>query len=244
MEILDFIIHHTGFAVCHQLPSRTLEMGGHAMGLCARCAGLYLGVAATYIYILLWRRGEVNAIPRLWQSALLVLLIAPMAVDGLTSYTGLRETTNDIRIITGALTGCILPIFAFPLQSKQLLIVDEKGVERRDAFRKWYDAVVWGVVVAGFVSLGLWRPDFLYYPLSLLTSFALLGIFFNLALVIVELIGDGIGEGLGEGLPVLKRPWTFFIAAIVTVMALVVLNVVHWYALQQLLKLTGGVLPE
>ncbi|MCP4229207.1 MAG: DUF2085 domain-containing protein [bacterium] len=236
MELLDLIIHHTGFAVCHQLPSRTFEMGGNAMGLCARCAGLYLGVAATYLYIFLWRRGKVNAIPRLWLSALFVLFILPMAFDGLTSYAGLRETTNDIRIITGALTGCILPIFAFPLQSKQLLIVDEKGVERRDTFRKWYDAAVWGAIVAALVTMGLWHPNFLYYPLSLLTSFALLGIFFNLALVIVELIG--------EGLTVLKRPWTFLIAALITAIALVFLNVVHWYALQQLLKLTGGVLPE
>ncbi len=244
MEILDFIIHHTGFAVCHQLPSRTLVMDGHAMGLCARCAGLYLGVAATYIYIFLRRRGKVNAIPRLWLSALFVLFVLPMAIDGLTSYAGLRETNNYIRIITGALTGCILPVFAFPLQSKQLLIVDEKGVERRDMFRKWYDAVIWVSVVAALVVLGLWHPNFLYYPLSLLTSFALLGIFFNLALVVVELIGDGLSEGLGEGLTVLKRPWTFLIAAAITVMALTVLNVVHWYALQQLLKLTGGVLPE
>ncbi|MRR32525.1 DUF2085 domain-containing protein, partial [bacterium] len=36
-------VQATGYAVCHQIASHTLEIGGKLLPLCARCTGMYLG---------------------------------------------------------------------------------------------------------------------------------------------------------------------------------------------------------
>ena len=40
MEILNSFIRQLGFALCHQLPERSISFGGRSMPVCARDAGL------------------------------------------------------------------------------------------------------------------------------------------------------------------------------------------------------------
>jgi uncharacterized membrane protein len=92
-------------AICHGMPERSLELFGTTMPVCARCVGIYAGV--------LGGLGLFRLIPWLRERVMRVVAFAaltPLALDGLTQLSGLRESTNPIRIATGVIAG-----FAFGL---------------------------------------------------------------------------------------------------------------------------------
>jgi uncharacterized membrane protein len=103
----DFL-YFFGHGFCHQLPSRTFEVGGLFFSACARDTGIYLGfffavLAAFIIYAK--TREKPAELPPVTYLILLALFVVPMGIDGVSSYAGLRPTTNTIRYITGFLTG-------------------------------------------------------------------------------------------------------------------------------------------
>jgi uncharacterized membrane protein len=113
-EFLRFFGH--GF--CHQIPSRSLEAGGLVFSVCSRDTGIYLGfffafVAAFVIYAR--SRAKPAELPPALYIVVLALFVAPMGLDGLSSYLGLRPTTNTIRYITGFLTGTAAGSIITPL---------------------------------------------------------------------------------------------------------------------------------
>ena len=86
--------------MCHGRPERCLELFATPMPLCARCVGIYggmlLGILAFWAVPLLRER-----VMRAFAFAAAV----PLALDGLTQLTGLRESTNGLRIATGVIAG-------------------------------------------------------------------------------------------------------------------------------------------
>ena len=86
--------------VCHGIDARSLTVAGAIMPICARCFALYLGGLAGIAAFFLLR-------PRALSLAWLVLALAPMAIDGLTQAIGLRESTNALRVLTGAVAGSV-----------------------------------------------------------------------------------------------------------------------------------------
>ncbi|HEU5162232.1 MAG TPA: DUF2085 domain-containing protein [Thermoanaerobaculia bacterium] len=85
--------------VCHGIDSRSLAIAGVAMPICARCFALYVGGLAGIAAFFALRPRKPLAL------AWLLVALAPMAIDGLTQATGLRESSNALRVITGALAG-------------------------------------------------------------------------------------------------------------------------------------------
>lgn len=85
---------------CHQMPTRSFFLFGYQMGVCERNMAIY---AATFLaglaYIPLRRR--LSPLP-LWLFALFTL---PIALDGFTQLFSLRESTWELRLITGSLFG-------------------------------------------------------------------------------------------------------------------------------------------
>jgi uncharacterized membrane protein len=113
-EFLRFFGH--GF--CHQIPSRSFEAGGLVFSACARDTGIYLGffcalIAAFLIYARC--RHKPAEFPPVAYIIVLAFFVVPMAFDGVTSYIGLRPTTNTIRYITGFLTGTAAGSIITPL---------------------------------------------------------------------------------------------------------------------------------
>ena len=85
---------------CHQLPSRSLFIFGQQVCYCDRCLGIYTTLfVAVMAFSLL--RGRLKPLP--WPAYL--AFAAPMAVDGLTQLLGLRTSTLELRLTTGALFG-------------------------------------------------------------------------------------------------------------------------------------------
>jgi hypothetical protein len=159
-----------------------------------------------------------------------------MAFDGFTSYIGLRETTNIWRVVTGMLAGSVLPIFAFPLLSPELILAEDKRKDEYPPFARWYDLFIWAAFVAVLLLLSLQTWSWLYWPLTAFSSVGLLAIFFNLGLVVVEMVGERYGWA--------RRPWSFLWAALTVAFILSTLILLHKFAYDMMLDATGGVLPE
>jgi len=107
-----FLLNYVGRLVCHQLPERTLWIGGHYLPVCARDTGVYLGIILGYL-LLIQRKKEATGPPNLWMTGLMAM---PMIVDAGTQWVGLRTSTNELRLITGLIFGvAIAPILVYSL---------------------------------------------------------------------------------------------------------------------------------
>ena len=91
----DILMKLGAITGCHQMPERSFFIKGYQFPLCARCMGILIG--------------ELLALP-LWvgyQPSILValLLIFPMAYDGLLQYELSVMSNNRRRLVTGLLAG-------------------------------------------------------------------------------------------------------------------------------------------
>jgi uncharacterized membrane protein len=112
-EILNFF----GRAICHQLTDRSLYISGIPLSVCARDTGIYIGIFPTLTYLFLFKRNIKITIPTIKVSFFLLLLMMPMIIDGLGSYSHLFESNNEKRLITGICFGFVLPFFLYPLHT-------------------------------------------------------------------------------------------------------------------------------
>ena len=86
--------------MCHGKVERCLELFDAPMPICARCVGIYAGMLLGILAF--W------AIPLLREKVMrmvALVCVAPLAIDGLTQLSGLRESTNELRIATGVVAG-------------------------------------------------------------------------------------------------------------------------------------------
>ncbi len=91
-----FSLHY----VCAQVPSHSFYILGHQLGLCARNFSIYTSMFLTSVVFVLSKKRLVALPWWVW-----VLMIIPMAIDGTTQMFGLRESTWELRLITGTLFG-------------------------------------------------------------------------------------------------------------------------------------------
>jgi uncharacterized membrane protein len=103
-------LHHSFGIVCHQIAERSIGAGGYLMPLCARCAGLYCGVLAVSLWVLI--QGALGWKPRLSRSSLLALIVlgAACVADGLTGTSHAIGATNVVRFALGAGAGAFVTI--------------------------------------------------------------------------------------------------------------------------------------
>ncbi|MCP4424758.1 MAG: DUF2085 domain-containing protein [Chloroflexi bacterium] len=116
-----------GYAVCHRITERSFSINGRQFPLCARCTGMYLGVALVFLAMFLTGRLRWSELPP--RSILLTLLgfIGLMGIDGVNSYSHffpnaphLYEPRNWLRLLTGMGTGLAMGVFVFPALAQTL----------------------------------------------------------------------------------------------------------------------------
>ena len=86
--------------MCHGRVERCLELFGTPMPICARCVGIYGGMLLGIVGF--------RAIPWLRERVMrgvAIVCAIPLALDGFTQLSGLRESTNELRIATGIVAG-------------------------------------------------------------------------------------------------------------------------------------------
>ncbi len=116
-----------GYAVCHRITERSFSINGRQFPLCARCTGMYLGVALVFIVTFLTGRMRWSDLPRLPILLTLVGFIGLMGIDGANSYSHffpnaphLYEPRNWLRLLTGMGTGLAMGVFVFPALAQTL----------------------------------------------------------------------------------------------------------------------------
>jgi uncharacterized membrane protein len=103
--------------ICAQIPSHSFYIFGHPLGLCERNFSIYTSMfLGSLVFVQSHRR--LRGIP--WWLWLLTAL--PIAVDGFTQMFGLRESTPELRIITGTLFGLGNVLFVLPLIQRNLVL--------------------------------------------------------------------------------------------------------------------------
>src|SRR5258707_9370802 len=101
--------------LCAQIPSHSFYALGHQFGMCARNISIYGSMFAGGLIFVLSKK-RLPGIPWwLW-----LLFILPMAFDGLTQMVGLRESTWELRLITGTLFGSGSVWFVLPYMQKTI----------------------------------------------------------------------------------------------------------------------------
>jgi uncharacterized membrane protein len=101
--------------VCAQVPSHSFYIFGHQLGLCERNFAIYASMfLGSFVFVMSKKR--LPGLPWwLW-----ILFILPMAWDGITQMFGLRESTMELRLLTGCLFGLANIWFVLPLIQKTL----------------------------------------------------------------------------------------------------------------------------
>lgn len=171
-----------GYGLCHQIPGRSLFSGGFQLPVCARDTGIYLGfVISLALIALLSRHRRPTELPSLPLLLLAGAFVVAMAVDGVTSYVGMRATTNDLRILTGLLAGYALPLAAVPIVNSQMW----RTTTAERPLRRVSDVLMWlGSIPLAFVALR-WGIPYLgiVYPLLVIVAVLVTFICVNLVFV-------------------------------------------------------------
>ncbi len=148
--MLSSVFHWVGYGLCHQLPERSLFAGGLQLPVCARDTGIYAGFVLSLIVIALVERGRrPSELSRPWLVLVGALIFGTMVADGVSSYVGWRETTNDLRLLTGLLAGYAMTLVVVPMLNGQLWTT----VSKYHLLDGWRSVVWLFSVPASFVLL-------------------------------------------------------------------------------------------
>lgn len=152
--MFERILHIIGYGLCHQLPERSFFSGGFQLPVCARDTGIYIGFAIGLVALAWLAKGSrPQELPRWPVLVVIGLFVAAMGFDGVTSYAGWRTTTNDIRLITGLLTGWGLAALTLPMVNGQIWERPGPGrvPDRLTQVGAWLGMLVVTWVIARFV---------------------------------------------------------------------------------------------
>jgi len=163
-ELIQEILNFFGRAICHQLDERSLHVTGTALSVCARDTGIYIGIFSTLMYLHIFKRKAKLTIPKVKVSFLLLLLMVPMMMDGLGSYTHLFHSNNLRRLLTGICFGLALPYFLYPL-TKSYENSSEPVIKTTKDF---IIPLLFSCLLGGIFYLG-WLPYFLLDILVILS---------------------------------------------------------------------------
>ncbi len=108
-QTLADMIYRPFHLICHQLPDRSFHIFGYKMAYCERDFAIYAGIL--FLGLLY------GASDRKIRAATLtevVLLSLPIAIDGFTQLFGWRESTWELRVITGSLFAVAVAWLVFP----------------------------------------------------------------------------------------------------------------------------------
>ena len=220
LDFLRWIMNQVGYAFCHQFSGSSLHYGGQKLPVCARDTGFFIAFAACFVVMLLLYGRSGKLYPPVWMIVALAVLIIPTVVDAITSYAGLRESTNAVRAITGALAGTGAAALLFPLASSLMF----KGEASARILERWWSLPLL-LLVPAVVSLAFW-PDWpgAFWFWAVLVTLSILLALLLLNYTLVSLLFAWIrGEQRAPGAAVGS-----VLAAFMVLAEIVLANRLHW----------------
>ncbi|MBN2045096.1 MAG: DUF2085 domain-containing protein [Anaerolineales bacterium] len=176
-----------GYALCHQISSRSFQINGQPVSLCARCTGMYVGIFVGLAYQLILGRRRAEW-PDREKLIVLGIFLLGFAVDGANSASklyfgqGLLYTPNNtLRLITG--TGMGLGMAAMILPTLNQTIWRE--YDPRPYLQTW--AQFGGFVLSGAVSAALILTE-IPFLLQAFTYIGVIGIIVILAMLYIMIL--------------------------------------------------------
>lgn len=222
---VTWLMNQVGYAICHQFAERSLSYGGRTLPVCARDTGLFLGFAVCFAALLAFY-GRAPRRSASWPKLVaLALFILPTVIDATTTYAGLRQTTNAIRLVTGSLAGTALAALVFPLAGSRFATEIDPG-SGEPVFVSWW-SVPSLLAVGAAVSLLVW-PDWpgAYWLWAPLVTLSILFTLLVLNFILVALLLDRTRGGVRT--PGLST--VLVVAALAVLVEVVVSNRLHWLA--------------
>ena len=188
-----------GYALCHQIPERSLHIAGQQLPLCARCTGIYMGALTGFILMRIWGRQRAAAMPPPAVTLTLIGFIGMMGVDGVNSYLTffpgvphLYEPQNWLRLTTGTLNGLALSAIVYPVLNYSLWR-DAVQTPSVRGFKELALMVAAGGIIIALTALEL--PPLLY-PLAILSTLGVLVMLGSLNTMIVLVVAGREGVAL------------------------------------------------
>lgn len=135
--MLQRLLFLLGFGLCHQLPERSFIAGGLQAPVCARDTGIYVGFAVGFALLTLLHQDRPRGLPPRHVWIVSALWLALMAWDGITSYSGLRETVNGIRLISGLGVGFSAAALILPMLNDEVWRESSAARVLEPAWRFW-----------------------------------------------------------------------------------------------------------
>jgi uncharacterized membrane protein len=178
-------MHWIGFGLCHQLPARSLFGGAHQVPVCARDTGIYVGFVVSYLIVVALARGSRPAeTPPIALMVIGVALIAAMGFDGISSYAGWRETSNELRLATGLGAGYGIGLFLVPLLNSELW----RTQSATRPLGQWWEGALWVASLPVAYAVTWWLLPWLDIGYPLLVTGAILVTFTLVNLVLVAVL--------------------------------------------------------
>lgn len=97
--------------ICHQRTDRSFHLAGEPMSFCQRDLAIFASTLALVVAFALAREQLSRVSTSLRQACWLAV---PMLIDGGSQLTGLRESTWELRVTTGALFAVGIGLWALP----------------------------------------------------------------------------------------------------------------------------------
>jgi uncharacterized membrane protein len=183
--MIDAALHWLGYGLCHQIPERSFFGGGHQLPVCARDTGIYLGFVVALLVMALLDRGRRRAgMPPAWLLGVGFAALVALGWDGITSYAGLRVTTNVIRLATGTGTGFAIALVIGPLLNTQMW--RHRSEER--VLGSPIEGLVWCAAAPVTFAVTLWGAPLVGTAYPLAVAAAVLVTFTAVNLVLVSLV--------------------------------------------------------
>jgi uncharacterized membrane protein len=190
---------YVGAAICHRITSRSFVINGRQLPLCARCTGIYLGVALSFGLLLLAGRGRRTDLPPLPILLTLIGFIGLMGIDGLNSYSHFSpnfphvyQPRNWLRLVTGMGAGLAMGLLIFPALVQTLW----RQVDGRPVITTMRELL--GVLILGgtAVLLVLSNQPTVLYVLALVSIVGVLLIVtsINAVFLLILIKRDGVAE--------------------------------------------------
>ncbi len=129
-------------------------------------------------------RKKESDLPPKYILLILAIFFSSFVIDGIASNFGIYNTNNNLRFITGVLSGSSIIIIIYPVFAFQYY----RDAKAEKLFKSLIKFIIYIVIIIAFIIATLLRLDFLGYFYYYFTAFSVLFTFYFINLTVLLLV--------------------------------------------------------